>query len=705
MEFVVDTSKPAKNIKELQGRIEELRNTIEGAPLGSEDFERLTGQLSNASSEMKVLEKNMEGLEPQQKAEAFLKMGEGIAGAFAVGQGAMGLMGVESENLEKIQVKVQSAIAIATGVRMMSEAALMAATAKRVIAEKAGLVATKAAMVITKANTIANIAAAVAQKVLSFAIGTSTVALHALKVAIAATGIGALVIGVVSLVSAMSSWFSSSEETSGSTSNLSDEMDRLKEKIKGTLDASREYSDRKREIKNADNEHEAALLKLNNRLEDQVKETNSLNNVYATLKANYKSMQKSYGYYSADMEKHLKTIKKQVDASEAYEETLKNLQEVQKNVIKGYNNATQAIEDNNKKSEDASKKRREQRKTDAENLRKLENELLLLEKQDLEERAQLKREQELADDLADAKKIKSRKIRLATLQNIQDIYDQEELNRKKKKDDEIEKLHQAHLDEMAEMDQEYKDELLGKEADYLDEYYQSLVSAENQEKNAVYEKYFELIERADEYGLNKADLVAAQNAELQLINDTYREEEDEKEREVFDAKLDSINQLADAFSANMDARLTELNNAHQRELDVEGLTNAQKEKINKKYQKKKDRIAKRQKAIQASQAIINTFVGATRAIADLGPIAGPIAAAAISIGGAAAVRQIYAQDVGDGGAGGDSSTPEEVGPPKTSGSFTLSGASEEKPLKAYVVTDEMTDSQNQLEDIRQESTI
>ena len=65
MQFVVDTSKPAQNIKELQDRIETLRDTIEGAPLGSAEFEQLTGQLSNASSEMKVLEKNMEGLEPQ----------------------------------------------------------------------------------------------------------------------------------------------------------------------------------------------------------------------------------------------------------------------------------------------------------------------------------------------------------------------------------------------------------------------------------------------------------------------------------------------------------------------------------------------------------------------------------------------------------------------------------------------------------------
>ena len=54
MEFVVDTSKPAKSIGELQKRVETLRNTIEGAPLGSAEFEKLTAQLQDANSQVKA---------------------------------------------------------------------------------------------------------------------------------------------------------------------------------------------------------------------------------------------------------------------------------------------------------------------------------------------------------------------------------------------------------------------------------------------------------------------------------------------------------------------------------------------------------------------------------------------------------------------------------------------------------------------------
>ena len=46
----------------------------------------------------------------------------GVAGGFAAVQGAMGLMGVESENVEKQLLKVQSAMALAAGIDQLSEA-------------------------------------------------------------------------------------------------------------------------------------------------------------------------------------------------------------------------------------------------------------------------------------------------------------------------------------------------------------------------------------------------------------------------------------------------------------------------------------------------------------------------------------------------------------------------------------------------------
>ena len=98
-----------------------LKNAIEDATLGSDDFKRLADNIQKTESKIKNLTRQMEGLDSAQTAESFLKTAEGIAGGFVAAQGAMTLLGVESENLEKLQAKVQGAIAIAMGIRMMAE--------------------------------------------------------------------------------------------------------------------------------------------------------------------------------------------------------------------------------------------------------------------------------------------------------------------------------------------------------------------------------------------------------------------------------------------------------------------------------------------------------------------------------------------------------------------------------------------------------
>ena len=129
VEIEIIADKAQNTLGGLNDRLDRLKKKIVDEPIGTKKFEELQKAIQDTSSEIKVLEKNMEGLEPQQKAEAFLKMGEGIAGGFAVAQGAMAVMGTESENLQKVQARVQGAIAIAMGVRMMAEAILQFALA------------------------------------------------------------------------------------------------------------------------------------------------------------------------------------------------------------------------------------------------------------------------------------------------------------------------------------------------------------------------------------------------------------------------------------------------------------------------------------------------------------------------------------------------------------------------------------------------
>tara|TARA_R110000824_G_scaffold104084_1_gene246991 strand:+ start:85 stop:1956 length:1872 start_codon:yes stop_codon:yes gene_type:complete len=161
LDVEIKSGNSVQTLRELNAELEKMREEIQGVAAGSEKFEELSGKIAKASGKIKTLEKNMEGLEPQQKAEAFLKMGEGIAGGFLIAQSAMGLIGVESEKLGEMQLKVQSLIGIALGFRMASEALLQVTLIKRMVAEKL-------ASGVTSKYRIVVIAATAAQKALNF---------------------------------------------------------------------------------------------------------------------------------------------------------------------------------------------------------------------------------------------------------------------------------------------------------------------------------------------------------------------------------------------------------------------------------------------------------------------------------------------------------------------------------------------------------
>lgn len=110
------------------------------------------------------------------------------------------------------------------------------------------------------------------------------------------------------------------------------------------------------------------------------------------------------------------------------------------------------------------------------------------------------------------------------------------------------------------------------------------------------------------------------------------------------------------------------------------------------------------KALAVAQAVIDTYAGANKAFAVAGP-AGFISGAAIIAAGLANVKKILNTDVGGGGGGG--SVPSDTGTPAPqvlSGAFTLGGG-EAQPVQAYVVTDDMTNNQNKLANIRRRATI
>ena len=115
-------------------------------------------------------------------------------------------------------------------------------------------------------------------------------------------------------------------------------------------------------------------------------------------------------------------------------------------------------------------------------------------------------------------------------------------------------------------------------------------------------------------------------------------------------------------------------------------------------------LAGENKALAIASAVIDTYVGANKAFAQ-GGVAGFATGAAVIAAGLNNVRTIMQTDIPNSGGGGTTAPAAPPAPQMMSGAFELSGGVAPEPTRAYVVTDEMTNSQNQLPNIRRRATI
>ncbi len=359
--------KAVKTLGQLEKELNDARDAIKEVEVGSQAFETLAQKIQKTGSEIKTLEKGLEGLEPQQKAEAFLKMGEGIAGGFAIMQGSLALAGVESEDLEKIQVKVQAAISIAMGVRMMSEAALMATTAKRVVAEKLAIVQSKLGIVVTKGQAVATGIAATAQGVWNGTIALTTVGLKALKLAIAATGIGALVIAILAIGKAVYDWATATDNVTQSQANLNRELanqnnEFLKNrKLQQELSAANTEAERELvRLTNRLNENETALNENSDKLN---KNADNLENLGDHSKESQRIIQNN----TTTLQKNSTTLQNNVDILDL------KIAAVQKEIA-AEQDKEQKDNERRQRSSQRRSERKAQREKDAEDLRALQEE-------------------------------------------------------------------------------------------------------------------------------------------------------------------------------------------------------------------------------------------------------------------------------------------------------------------------------------------
>lgn len=252
------------------------------------------------------------------------------------------------------------------------------------------------------------------------------------------------------------------------------------------------------------------------------------------------------------------------------------------------------------------------------------------------------------------------------------------------------------------------------------------------ELESAHEARLELARKA---GVESKEIEEQYLKDIADIKETYRladeeaaeakKEKDEAEkqkeiddaREVNEAKVDLLKKGLETINSLLDGQMSRLEADYQRDIDLAKANGKSTEEIDKKYDAKKNALAEKQKKVKIGLATIDMFTSAVAAYNQgmsvpppAGLVMGPIAAGLAITAGAANIASIMSTPVGAGGGGGGGavstpSTPETPAPQMMSGTFELGKGKAPDAIKAFVVTDEMSDSQNQLANIRRRATI
>jgi hypothetical protein len=180
LKVTTDTSQTTSAFKSAKDELKQTQKALVEMSLagkqGTAEFkamEKRAGQLKDAIGDVNTRVKNLANDTP--KLELLTQAATGIAGGFAVAQGAAALFGDENEDVQKAIMKTQAAMAILNGVQSIAN-------------------------VLNKDAALGDMVAAKAKGVFTAAVGASTGALKLFRLALIATGVGAAVVAVGLLV-------------------------------------------------------------------------------------------------------------------------------------------------------------------------------------------------------------------------------------------------------------------------------------------------------------------------------------------------------------------------------------------------------------------------------------------------------------------------------------------------------------------------
>lgn len=193
----------------LKSQLKQMKAELASGKLDNEAFNKLAaeaGALEDRIGDVNQRVKNLAS--DSQKLDGFISITQGIVGGFAAVQGITALVGDENEDLQKTMVKLQAAMSALSGIQAVANTL------------------NKDSAAITALTTAKTYAQAAATSVMAFAMGGATVAAKALRIALLATGIGAIIVALTTLIPMIYDWVSGTGDQEEAQKKLNDEIDR-----------------------------------------------------------------------------------------------------------------------------------------------------------------------------------------------------------------------------------------------------------------------------------------------------------------------------------------------------------------------------------------------------------------------------------------------------------------------------------------------
>jgi hypothetical protein len=200
IELVADTRSLRTQLREATQELIKLQQSGTATAAEIAKAGKRAGDLKEQLADARA---QIDAFNPEAKFKAFSAVIQGVAGAFSAAQGAMALLGVEGEDVQKTLLKVQGALALSEGLNTILSLEDGFKNLNLVVQSSSTFIAANAAVT------------AVASKVFrlfGLEINATSTAFRVLKGAIAATGIGLLVIALGEAVSAFQSFSNGAKE-------------------------------------------------------------------------------------------------------------------------------------------------------------------------------------------------------------------------------------------------------------------------------------------------------------------------------------------------------------------------------------------------------------------------------------------------------------------------------------------------------------